>query len=240
MAAVEGASQRRARVVRERGVGAGCAGSGGWLRRHAQPFAGRRNPASAPGSGASDRSRGTVSSARRRSGHRPVRPRARSPLRSPCRSICGEQGRADSSGHWNPSAASPVRRTDLRRGLLRGLGDSRADRGGAGPSRSAPFHSRSVSRLGAAAVRSAVAVVSSVPWYQCRGVCRGAALAWATRARSVGDACRDRAGGRAVRPAPRVVHVPAWRLNTVRSRAPHPRSTLCRRMNTGRRCTPVT
>ena len=51
----------------------------------------------------------------------------------------------------------------------------------------------------------------------CRGVCRGAALAWASRTRSLGEACGDRAGGRAVRPAPLVVHVPAWRLNTVRS-----------------------
>ena len=239
MAAADGASQRRAHVIRERGVGAGCAGSGGWLRRHAQPFAGRRNPASALGRGASDRSRVTFSSARRRSGHRPVRPRARSPLRSPCRSICGESGRADSSGHRHPSAARPVRRTDLRRGLLRGLGDARADRGGADPSRSAPVHSRSVSRLGAAAVSSAVAVVSSVPWCACRGVCRGAALAWATRTRSVGEACGDRAGGRAVRPAPLVVHVPAWRLNTVRStgrRAPGRR--LCRRVNPGRGAPP--
>ncbi len=234
MAAADGASQRRAHVVREGGDGAGRVGSGGWLRRRAQPFAGRRNPASAHGRGASDRSRGTVSSTRRRSRHRPVRPRDRSPLRSPCRSICWEQGRADPSGHRNPSAASPVRRTDLRRGLLRGLGDTRADRGGADPSRSAPFYSRSVPRLGAAAVSSAFAVVSSATWRPCRRVCRGAALAWATRTRSVGEACGDRAGGRAVRPAPRVVHVPAWRLNTVRSTRSRARA---RRL--GRRVNPV-
>ena len=117
----------------------------------------------------------------------------------------------------------------------------RADRGGAGPSRSAPFHSRSVSRLGAAAVSSAVAVVSSVPWCQCRGVCRGAALAWATRTRSVGEACGDRAGGWAVRPAPLVVHVPAWRLNAVRSTGRGgPGRCVCRRVNPGRGAPPVT
>ena len=103
------------------------------------------------------------------------------------------------------------------------------------------FHSRSVSRLGAAAVSSAVAVVSSVPWRQGRGVCRGAALAWAPRTRSVGEACGDRAGGRAVRPAPLVVHVPAWRLNAVRSTGRGgPGRCVCRRVNPGRGAPPVT
>jgi hypothetical protein len=193
--------------------GAGRARCAGGVRQQAQSFAGRRHSASALGAGASDRRGAAFSSAGERSSHRSVRSPARSALRGPRRSVRCESRGAAPGGRRNPSATRLFGGSDSGCELFRGFSDARADRSGAGPSRSAVVHGGLVSRLGAAAVRRSAAVVSNLAWRGGVRVHRGAALAWLRRTRSVGAACGDRSGGRTICPASFRLYIPAWHLS---------------------------
>ena len=186
------------------------------MRRRAEIVIGRRDPASASVAGASDRSWSAVHSVCLRADHRTLCSSAGPAVRRACRGVRRGPSGVDSGGSRNPSAASLLVGAHRQGELFRRPGDGRADGRCVDPTRSTFVHVRPVSRMGPAALISEVAFVSCASGGAGGRVRRRSTLARAAGPGSPDAACGDRVRGRTVRPAPRGVQIPAWRLMPVR------------------------
>ena len=177
-----------------------------------------RNPPTAPPRSPPDRSRTSLPSAASRSNQRPLPSHNRSALRRARRGICPQPGRDRPRRHRHPTTPHRLRRTDHPGSLLRRPGHPRTNRSSTRARRTAAHAVRALPLLGAATLGNTARFLPRPAPDPGGRIHQRAPNKASTRPRTAYPERRDRARGRATRPATRELHLPNRQLTALQVR----------------------